>query len=159
MKRLFITLLALIGFLPAFATHIVGGGFTMLSEGNYQYKFQLTLYFDEINGNPAALDDGVVFTIFSKAGNLLIEKVIALRAPDIEYVPYQYSYCAGQSLTTRIYTYETTIQMSPSVYNHPEGYYVAWERCCRNHIITNIIDPENTSGMSGQYFPDRKSVV
>jgi hypothetical protein len=45
--------------------------------------------------------------------------------------------------------------LSPETFNDPEGYYVAWERCCRNYSITNIFsdDPSTQTGNSaGQTF-------
>ena len=34
--------------------------------------------------------------------------------------------------------YTTTLELSPTEYNDPEGYYIAWERCCRNNFVNNI---------------------
>jgi len=148
MKKLSLTLFGLISFLSSFGTHIVGGGFSMQSEGNYQYKFSLTLYFDLINGNAGALDEKVTFTFFSKVSNSMVNQQVAIRVEDFKLIPYSLSSCQNQNIQTRIVTYELVTTLSPNFYIEPEGYYVSWERCCRNAAITNIIDP----GSQGQAF-------
>lgn len=52
------------------------------------------------------------------------------------------------------YTY-SELKLSPTMYNDPEGYYVAWERCCRNYSITNIFSEDPNRGgtkFAGQTF-------
>jgi hypothetical protein len=43
--------------------------------------------------------------------------------------------------------------MFPQNFNDPGGYYIVWERCCRNNIITNIIQPEATGQTFYMEFP------
>ncbi|HNP94343.1 MAG TPA: gliding motility-associated C-terminal domain-containing protein, partial [Cyclobacteriaceae bacterium] len=50
----------------------------------------------------------------------------------------------------------TVITLDPAIFNEEEGYYVAWERCCRNYTITNIFSedpaPQNGGIAAGQTF-------
>ncbi len=38
--------------------------------------------------------------------------------------------------------------------NNPFGYYLSWERCCRNAIISNIVSPSNTGMVFYAEIPD-----
>ncbi len=44
--------------------------------------------------------------------------------------------------------------LSDSRFNDPQGYYIVWERCCRNYAITNIYseNPDVSSRAAGQTF-------
>jgi gliding motility-associated-like protein len=44
--------------------------------------------------------------------------------------------------------YSQSITLSPQIYTSPNGYYLVWERCCRNGVISNIYNP----GAAGQAF-------
>jgi hypothetical protein len=46
---------------------------------------------------------------------------------------------------TEVGTYRTNITLSPSIFNNNAGYYFAYERCCRNNIIQNIVAPQDAS--------------
>ncbi len=133
------------------ATHIVGGGFSMRSEGNFQYTIQLTLYFDEINGSQGALDNSVVFSVFRKSDNSLVETIpVFLDTENQQIIDYVGSACGtlGNPVKTRVLLYRILHTFSPSNYNQAAGYYIVWERCCRNQGITNLRFP----GQQGQTF-------
>lgn len=51
------------------------------------------------------------------------------------------------------YTYRDLV-LNPEVYDDPEGYYIAWERCCRNYTIKNIYsdDPDRGPRYAGLTF-------
>ncbi len=50
--------------------------------------------------------------------------------------------------------YTANITLSPDTFNDPQGYYISWQRCCRNYSITNIYSEDpSTGGISaGQTF-------
>lgn len=48
------------------------------------------------------------------------------------------------TLGTRIYTYATEVELNPTDFEEPEGYYLGWTRCCRNQPISNLNDPLGT---------------
>ncbi|MBF8965117.1 gliding motility-associated C-terminal domain-containing protein [Pontibacter sp. FD36] len=129
------------------ASHIVGGELEMQHLEGYTYRISLILYFDAVNGNPEALDASVSVRIFDKRLNTPISDVIL---PLRGGTPVNYTdvSCAIGELRTRRLVYYQDLVFSPSTFNSPDGYYMTWERCCRNNIITNIINPEG----SGQAF-------
>ncbi|MCS6967499.1 MAG: gliding motility-associated C-terminal domain-containing protein [Cytophagales bacterium] len=130
------------------ATHIVGGEFQMTHVGGNSYRITLNVYFDAINGNPAAIDrPSVRVGAFSKTTHRLIQ---LFELPLIEERPVNYTVpaCAVGQIVTRRITYVGTFVFNPNSYNEPGGYYLSWERCCRNNVIDNIIAP----GAAGQTF-------
>lgn len=159
MKRLILFLFCL-GAFPVVASHIVGGEFELLYLGNYQYNVHLILYYDEVNGMPGnkQQDRTIYARIFRKRDGAFMRDV---SLPFISETPVNYTLPActiGQVKTSRMF-YSTVITLSPEQYNDPDGYYIVWERCCRNYQITNIIsepalaDPTATNPNSaGQTF-------
>ena len=133
------------------ATHIVGGGFQMKAIGNYQYIIQLTLYFDDVNGSAGALDQEVFFSIYRKSDNVRMQTLTSVPLDaDVEVINYTGAACgtSGGAVRTKVLKYEQLTTLSPNTYNDEAGYYVMWERCCRNNVISNIQVP----GEVGQTF-------
>jgi gliding motility-associated-like protein len=133
------------------ATHIVGGAINMQclnpkEPGNY--KITVSLYFDDLNGSLGALDNSISITIFRKSDNKRMLD-IPINLTDRNPVIYTNPACATlRSLKTSILRYIKIVELLPNTYNDPEGYYIVWERCCRNNDIDNI---ENAKG-AGMVF-------
>lgn len=130
------------------ATHIVGGEIQLTHVSGNTYRITLNVYFDAVNGNPAAIDRPTVrLASFSKATNRLIQ---IFEIPLVEERPVSYTVpaCAVGQIVTRRITYRGNVVLNPNTYNEPQGYYLSWERCCRNNVIDNIIAP----GAAGQTF-------
>ncbi len=148
-RRILLFLLLLLAFSTANATHIVGGEFKLTYARGETYNLGLTLYFDGIYGSPGALDEYVRCNIFEKATGRLMDSVIMQRAQDEVYVNYNNLDCLGPTpLQTRILRYSKDVVLAEDRYTNAAGYYVVWERCCRNYAITNIVNP----GGTGQAF-------
>ena len=135
------------------ATHIVGGEFELIYKRGYTYVLNLNLYFDDVNGNPAAEDDGVNVHTFDKKTNTWIETFNLLKITNSEFIQYTDPNCEISTLRTRIIKYQAEVYLNPTDYSDTEGYYVIWERCCRNKIIDNIVDPEGTGMTFYMEFP------
>ncbi len=130
------------------ASHIVGGEFKMAAlEKDYQYQLSLNLYFDKFNGAPSARDKSIVAYVFDIRSNQKKGEFV-LPEQHSEPVKYVNESCTIERLSTLLITYSATIALDPKVYNDPEGYYVVWERCCRNATTVNIKNP----GHSGMTF-------
>ena len=151
-KRVLLLILLATPFLGT-ASHIVGGEFELLHLKDYQYRLNLVLYFDVLNGAPGAKDLAAAVRIFRKLdGARMMDVTLPLTSEGI--IDYTQPECSHGELVTRRLFYSTTITLSPDVFNDPGGYYVAWERCCRNYTITNIFSENPTSGgtYAGQTF-------
>ena len=147
--RLLLGLLLLLSAVPAWATHIVGGELDLQYVQGDTYQLSMNLYFDAINGSPGALDNTFTAGIFDKATNRLMTTV-TLDLTNNTFISYTSPTCAVGSLSTRqlVYRNRNLLLLPASMYNSAQGYYVAVERCCRNNVISNIVNP----GGSAQTF-------
>ncbi|MBY0424510.1 MAG: gliding motility-associated C-terminal domain-containing protein [Cytophagales bacterium] len=126
------------------STHIVGGNFDLTYLGNDSYKIQLIFLFDDINGLPDAKDDYARISLFDKKTNFRLD-TFHLPIVKEELTSTKSNGCDNYTyLRTRIITYSKIITLSKSRYSGANGFYVAFERCCRNYNIQNIFDPGGT---------------
>ncbi len=148
MKKIILcTLLMLAAAFGARATHIVGGEIEMIYISGNRYKVCLAMYFDQVNGNPGAIDPDVTVNIFRKVDNFNMGAILLSQVSNT-LVPYTQPACASGDLITRKILYCAEVTFNRDLYTHPQGYYISWERCCRNGTIVNIVDP----GAAGQAF-------
>jgi gliding motility-associated-like protein len=140
---------------PALATHIVGGEIELeVVSGlpNTSHRVSLNLYFDAINGNPQAEDLSIVLSFFRKRDNALMGEATLPRVANA-LIPYSSPACVRGDLQTRLIRYSTLILLNEDAFNDPQGYYIVWERCCRNNTITNIQDPGGAGSVFYLEFP------
>lgn len=132
----------------------MGGEFELLHVSGSTYRLNLIIYFDKINGAAGAKDPNATVAIFRKSNDTFITNVL-LSLDSESSVGYTQPDCSSGEIVTDKLIYTTTITLDPEIFNEPEGYYVVWERCCRNYSITNIFsdDPANQFGIAaGQTF-------
>jgi hypothetical protein len=148
--KIYRTLLSLVFLLllskNAFATHIVGGELELQYISGNDYRLNLVVYFDEINGQQGAIDNEARIDFFTKNNTFVQSFTIPLVSQTS--VNYTQLACAVGFLSTRRLLYSQIITLSPAVFNSSTGYYLTYERCCRNNIIENIVAPQN----AGQTF-------
>ena len=152
MKR-FVLVLCFLWAIPAVASHIVGGEFEVIHLSGYQYRINLILYFDELNGSDGARDPNVEARIFRKRDN---HPMMDVFLPFFSQTPVSYTQPAcseGEIVTSKI-IYTAVVMLTPEYFSDPEGYYISWERCCRNYSITNVYSSDPTRGgmYAGQTF-------
>lgn len=148
MKKVFFFILITIFFeSTSFATHIVGGEFEIIHLHDNVYLFRQIQYFDKIYGNPEAQDAYIDASIFRKSDDSYIRNVRMYPVSDV-VIPYSNPSCDNDIIVTKRIVYEETLELDPDEFDDPLGYYMVWERCCRNHAITNIVSPDIT----GQTF-------
>lgn len=148
----FILLLGLFAFSKVSATHIVGGEFEMLHKVGYQYQFRQIQYFDVVNGDPRAKDQIINASVFRKRDNVFVRSIV-MNYQNESLVPYTNPTCTNNRLVTNRIVYSKTVTLNPDLFDDPEGYYMVWERCCRNNIITNIVAPDKTGQTFYLEFP------
>lgn len=140
-------LLAVLGFGPAYATHIVGGEVTYKclgpdGAGRMLYQVRLDIYQDCIQGDPNAIaqDTPAFLGIFNGNGSrYLLDTTIPPAFPTLR-VPTNFSNsCVTNPPATCLnkVTFLRTYALPPS----NTGYYIIYQRCCRNQNILNVIDP------------------
>ena len=157
MKKTFLTILLLIS-LPVVASHIVGGEFELIHLSGNQYQLNLIIYFDKINGSPGAKDLGgnsPRASIFRKHDNTFLQEVLLTLTTESSVAYTQPECSSGEIITDRLF-YTAVVTLSPEQYSDPEGYYVVWQRCCRNYQIANIFSNipagGNDPNAAGQTF-------
>ena len=147
MKKAFTICLLIISAQWAIATHIVGGEFEISHVDGDIYLFRQIQYFDVVNGEPLAKDQEIKASIFRKRDNVFVRSVTMVYRTE-SLVKYTNPKCTDDRLITNRIVYSTEVRLDSTYFSDPEGYYMVWERCCRNNIITNIVLPDQT----GQTF-------
>ena len=141
MFRLFILVTILFSFIhKSHATHIVGGEMSYKCLGNNKYQIFLTVYRDCKNGQPP-FDDPAIFIAFD-ANNNGVDTFYANPMGN-DTIPVVFpDTCLVSTDTVCVHrtSYIATITLAPRV----GGYQIVYQRCCRNKIIDNIINPEIT---------------
>ncbi|MCC9138419.1 gliding motility-associated C-terminal domain-containing protein [Pontibacter silvestris] len=150
--RLLLLFLFLISCARVSASHLAGGDFELQHQQGYNYRLILNLYFDEINGNPNARDPSITVKIFEKGTNKVVRTAF-LPLRSLTSLNYANIACTTGELKTSKLIYYQDIMLEPETFNHPDGYYVVWERCCRNGSISNIASPSTAGQTFYMEFP------
>ena len=132
------------------ATHIVGGEIYYEKLGGNNYKIHLKVYRDCLNGIPP-FDNPAVISIFDVNGNLVTSLSVPLTS-SITVPPTNNSPCApvtaGNACVEEA-IYETIVNLPPLV----GGYTLAYQRCCRNGTILNLVNPGNVGATYWEHIP------
>lgn len=160
MRKLYLFILLLfVCVSSSFATHIVGGEIELLAikdQANISHRVNLNLYFDNINGSVGAIDQNLTLGIFRKRDNFFMGYVI-VPLVNSSLIPYTNPTCSqSNQVQTRLLQYSTLIYLNPDEFSDSQGYYIVWERCCRNNIISNIVLPQEAASVFYLSFPPLK---
>lgn len=141
------------------ATHIVGGEMTYQYKGNNQYTIRLDLYIDCINGSIEAIrsDAQAIFGVFNgNSRRILSGYPISVNRSGPQRVQKTNYNCLKITPNACVdhYWYERTLTLPPTA----GGYYVSFQRCCRNGSITNIISPGATGANYWAYIPNANTI-
>ena len=137
MKCAFILLLLFCIPKHAEATHIVGGELTYSCLGNNRYEISLTLYRDCVNGVPPF--DPIAYIGVFGSDNKLLNTIKIARRDTLKLNPVLNDTCLviPPNVCVSTTTYKDTITLLPRA----GGYVLAYQRCCRNKSILNIVKP------------------
>ena len=126
--------------LPAQANHIIGGDLSMQAVGTTPglFRLQLNQFWDETQTSSGNRDPSVTLLVFRKQNPILVERIdLSLR----EALPLTFDNVACASARQLNFTqarYYGNYQFNLTKYSDPGGYYIVWERCCRNSGLTNV---------------------
>ena len=141
------------------ATHIVGGEIYYENLGGGNYKISMKVYRDCINGIPPFdgfpnSNGGITpayFTIYDVNDNPIISSTF--NAISFSTVPpTNNSPCAPTTAGNACVEealYEKIVNLPPSI----GGYYVVYQRCCRNGTILNLVNPGNVGATYWEHIP------
>lgn len=124
-----------------FATHIVGGVVYYKKLAGNDYEIKLIVYRDCANGVPP-FDDPASIGFFDAATNSLYAEVQLSTADSVNVPNFVNNDCfiPPVNICYRMARYTFNVTLPPNV----NGYIIAYQRCCRNNTISNIITPEST---------------
>src|SRR6187402_3179707 len=142
MFRIRVAILVLLAaFQSASAYHIAGGDLTAQHLGNSVYRVRLTLFRDCSNPQGAELDPDIILGIYRRSNNQLFDTLhmqlnssssIGLTGVSCEPPP---------DVCMEIGDYLRDINLPAQ----PGGYYMIWERCCRNSNVINVNNPTSAA--------------
>lgn len=135
----------------SWGTHIVGGEMNYRCLGNNQYEIQLTIFRDCDTGvpdfdDPASIGvfafDAITNTYFLDTGVGQMGQLLIPKMNDDTLNPVLSDPCkvVPPNVCVNTSTYTDTISLP----FRPGGYTLAYQRCCRNQSILNIVDPLDT---------------
>lgn len=140
---LIVALITFFGSKNAIATHIMGADFNYayISEDSFQFTF--VFYIDCVNGNAGAINSDVIANIgfFNSKTKDFIDRVEVTRNDPIRVSKVNYT-CVTPPTNACVDRYEYVF--NKRVHVGEDGVTVAFQRCCRNRTITNLVDPEGT---------------
>ncbi len=156
MHRLSIILVLVCWPIITWATHIVGGDISLIaldkSKPGY-YRIQLTQYWETAALQSGNQDAVITVLIFRKRNPILIDK----KQVDLRQTTpliYDNEACATQlNLRTTQALYYSDYQFDITQYTDPDGYYMVWERCCRNNAAINVATPTGLGMAMYMEFP------
>ncbi len=140
------------------ANHAIGGELSMqlLNNKPGSYRIQLIQYWETanvVNGPNGNADPVVRVMIFRKKNPILVQ-IYELSLQAQTALPYNNEVCSRQkNLVTTKATYYADYQLDLSQYTDPGGYYMVWERCCRNSAMVNLANPVEVGMMLYLEFP------
>lgn len=157
-------ILLLLASLRISATHIVGGEIIYDYLGNDKYRITLKIYRDCSVGTAAF--DGVGFGSNAPPAVLSILEVlnsaniftVDIGAPVVTRIPPTINSPCIQTPTNicveeGVYTYTLTLPPKPG------GYYVVYQRCCRNNTVLNLFNSGNQGSTYYTKIPGPEDAV
>ena len=133
------------------ATHIVGGDLTYRCLGNDIYELKLTVRRDCFNGAPGAqFDDPASIGIFDMTTHQRLTDLIGY--PDGQLlIPLSNNDTLNEFLVSDCSVISGDVCVHTTMYiktiflpYRANGYTFAYQRCCRNETLTNVLNPLNT---------------
>lgn len=139
----------------ALASHIAGGNIEFVTTSNPgQFRLSLNVYIDDASKGPdAVIDSTITLSIFRGSDHQLMGDY-RLKLIRRLLLVYANPACARtRGLQTSEIRYSSLIKLDPAQFSDPAGYYVVWEKCCRNSNVVNVKDPESSGMIYYLTFP------
>jgi len=147
-KKVYLSLLFCGLFFQGWSTHIVGGDFTYRWISGNTFELSLTLFRD-CNG-AALFDPEITIGVFDRVTDQLTDTLTMqlISTGSLQLAGSQCSPPPEICVESGIYIKNIVLP------NNPNGYYLSWERCCRNHTVVNIDNPGATGMVFYMELPD-----
>jgi gliding motility-associated-like protein len=154
--RLFLFLYLVSGLLSkASATHIVGGEMYYDCLGGNNYRFTLKLYRDCLAGQ-APYDNPATFTLWSANGTMVQNFLVPFPGSvGVPFIPGNPCFQSPPNVCVEeaVYTLDVNLPGGPS------SLIMAYQRCCRNNSIVNLVNPQSTGSTYRTQIPPATQVT
>ena len=139
------------------ATHIVGGELYYDCLGGNQYRITLKIYRDCGPNSQAPFDNPANISIFGASNQLLTNLSINFPgATNVPFVATNPCFQAPPNVCVEEAVYQAVVTLPVS----PTGLItLAYQRCCRNNSILNIVSPQNTGSTYTETVPPSSQIV
>jgi gliding motility-associated-like protein len=130
-------------------THIVGGEIYYEHLGNNRFKITMFVYRDCFLGQ-AEFDRFANISVYEDSNKLV--RVLHPRLGEVTNLPSDiadscYYVPSGVCVERAVYSLEATLPQNNS------GYFLSWQRCCRNSSIKNLNNPGDWGSTITTYIP------
>ncbi|MBT8218213.1 MAG: hypothetical protein KJP00_00200, partial [Bacteroidia bacterium] len=134
------------------ATHIVGGEMNYTCLGNNNFEIQLTVFRDCFYADPRAFfDDPAYIGVFNSNNQRVRQLAFPLLTNDtIPAILSDSCLFVPNDVCVHTTTYRGIVNL-PLIEG---GYQLAYERCCRNETIMNILDPLNAGAVYNVFISE-----
>lgn len=139
------------------ATHVAGGTMTYRCLGGDRYEVTLQFRRDCFNGEDSApFDDPATFGVYDSDLNLITFSVEDTNMPGVGIaggfqIPLTTNDTLIETLTSECNVISGDVCIQSTIYRDtirlPEkigGYYIVYQRCCRNTTLQNVMEPLQT---------------
>lgn len=144
-------LLLLLSAFTAKSAHIVGGDFSYKHISGDTYQFKMKMYRD-CGGGGAMFENILRVGIYNKENDELVRE-ISMPRTTIYPIKFNTGCTSPQLRCVETGVFVVNVTLSKDFFNNTGGYYIQWERCCRNDIIKNIQNPGATPMAFVMEFP------
>ncbi len=127
------------------ADHIIGGDITLQATGTSgDYRLAVHLFVDRTHPSSTQPDPFLACHIYRTRDNVRMNTVNTFLS-NTKNLYESDNICASQvKLQLSMWTYDRPVNLPAATYNDPGGYYVIFQRCCRNASVTNVLNPSRT---------------
>lgn len=140
------------------ATHLIGGEVVYTCLGGNQYEIKVIIYRDcgPTNTNGTGFDGSGVITIYNMNNGFVDE--LSHGSVVQEFVVDEFT---NECLTLppELCVEKGTYTIVTTLPNNSQGYQVAYQRCCRNEQVINIVNPEDFGSSLVAYIPPGSDAV
>ena len=155
---LVLVLVLTVSLTPVQANHLVGTDWRLTPLAGNLVRVRLTVYTDPVAGGGNAVGDpSVTIAAYERrTGTGGTDRLVSsynLPRTDLRLLPGPGPGCSLVSVAVQELTYEAVLSFNLGAFASPNGYYLAWERCCRNQRLTNVTNGQNEPLAATLRFP------
>ncbi len=131
------------------ASHIVGGEMTYKYLNNNNYEIKLVIYRDCFNGVPP-FDNPATIIVYNNIGATINTLSIPILLKDsIQNTISDPCIVPPSNICYEYARYSATVNLPPIT----GGYYLVYQKCCRNITISNLNTPAGTGATFTEHIP------